>query len=157
MIFLVLDFTGLTILHFGLLGNRSLWSLKVIKAIFSGSCPFTIELMSFWIQLILHIDIINNDISIILHCRKSFLFNKVSTWFKKNSSLFDFTLGSFDEKCKLVSLFLLQQLAQVVGIDKIRLYQDNGLAILKNVTGHESKCIKKNIIFIFQRHGLKLL
>ena len=68
-------------------------------------------------------------------------------------------MGSFDgaEICELVGLFLLQQLAQVVGIDNIGLYRDDGLAILKNATGPVSERIKKNIISIFQRHGLKII
>ena len=55
------------------------------------------------------------DIDIIMHCRKSLLFDNETAWTMKNhSSMFDVTMGSFDgaEVCELIRLFLLNNLQQ---------------------------------------------
>ena len=55
----------------------------------------------------------DKDIDIIMHCRKSLLFDNETAWTKKNhSSMFDVTMGSFDgaEVCELIGLFLLNNL-----------------------------------------------
>ena len=41
-----------------------------------------------------------------MHASKSLLFNNNSTWIKKNGSLFDVTMGSYDgaEVCELVGI-----------------------------------------------------
>ena len=78
-------------------------------------------------------------------------------WKKKNGSLFDVAMGSFDgaKICELVGLFLFNNLTQLVGSNNIGLYRDDGLAILKNASGPSSERIKKRIINFFQHHGLK--
>ena len=56
----------------------------------------------------------DKDIDIIMHCRKSLLFDNETAWTKKNlSSMFDVTMGSFDgaEVCELIGLFLLNNLS----------------------------------------------
>ena len=104
------------------------------------------------------VEICQDDINIIRHCRKSLLFSKDSTWIKNNGSLFDVTMGSYDgaEVCELVGLFILYTLSQIVGVNNIGLYRDDGLAILENSSGPESERMKKNIINVFQQHGLKI-
>ena len=56
--------------------------------------------------------ITDRDIDIIMHSRKSLLFDKNTAWIKKNNSSFDVTMGSFDgaEVCELVGLFILNDL-----------------------------------------------
>ena len=57
----------------------------------------------------------DEDIDIIMHCRKSLLFDNETAWTKKNhSNMFDVTIGSFDgaEVCKLISVFLLNNLSE---------------------------------------------
>ena len=51
-----------------------------------------------------HLHLTENEISIINHTRKSLLFNGDETWIKKESNLFDVTMGAFDgaEICELV-------------------------------------------------------
>ena len=102
---------------------------------------------------------INDDkVNIILHCRKSILFGSDGAWIKKNGSLFDIVMGSFDgaEICELDNLFLLNNLMQLVGSNNIGLYRDDSLAILENASGPSSERIKKWIIKFFQHHGLKI-
>ena len=50
---------------------------------------------------------------IIWHSRKSLLFNEKSTWTKKDWTMFDVTMGSFDgaEICELVGLYTLNLLS----------------------------------------------
>ena len=66
---------------------------------------------------------------------------------KKRGSLFDVTMGSFDgaEICELVGLFMLHNLANVVGAHNIGLYRDDGLAILKNASGPTAERTTKKI------------
>ncbi len=65
----------------------------------------------------------DKDTNIIMHARKSLLFNNGTTWIKKDSNLFDVTMGSFDcaEICELVGLFILNNLATKYGKDNIGL------------------------------------
>ena len=67
-------------------------------------------------------------------------------------------MASYDgvEVCKLVGLFILHQLSQLVGVKNIGLYKYDGLAILENASGPTSECIKKKIIKLFHQHSLTL-
>ena len=79
-----------------------------------------------------------NGFSVINLARKSVLFIKDRTWVKKSGNeLFDVTMGRFDgaETCKLVSLYLLNILSKLLGNDNVRLYRDDGLAEIKNISG----------------------
>ena len=70
-----------------------------------------------------HISITDRDIDIIMHSRKSLLFDKNTAWIKKNNSSFDVTMGSYDgaEVCELVGLFILNDLCNEYGKDNIGL------------------------------------
>eukprot|EP00794_Sanderia_malayensis_P007476 gene7476-biopygen6026 len=103
-------------------------------------------------------NITEQEINIIMHARKSLLFNKGTTWVKKDSNMFDVTMGSFDgaEICELVGLFILNQLCTKYGRDNIGLYRDDGLAIFKNITGPQADRIRKDITKHFKQHGLNI-
>ena len=55
------------------------------------------------IQIVDIIYITNEDYNIIQHTRKSLLFNNCEPWIKKDSSIFDVTMGAFDgtEVCEM--------------------------------------------------------
>ena len=75
----------------------------------------------------------DKDIDIIMHCRKSLLFDNETAWTKKNhGSMFDVTVGSFDgaEVCELIGLFLLNNLSERYGKSNVGLYRDDGLVLL---------------------------
>ena len=59
-----------------------------------------------------YINIPENDKKIINHAKQLLLFNKQQTWIKKETGLFDVTMGAYDgaEICGLVSSFLLYAL-----------------------------------------------
>ena len=66
---------------------------------------------------------------------KSLLFNGDETWMKKESNLFDVTMGAFDgaEICELVGTFILHEITKKYNKENIGLYRDDGLAVFKNV------------------------
>ena len=105
-----------------------------------------------------YIDITDRDIGIIMHSRKSLLFDNNSVWIKKNNSSSDVTMGSYDgaEVCELVGLFILNGLSKEYGKESIGLYRDDGLAIFKNISGPQTERIRKNITRHFKNHGLKI-
>ena len=62
-----------------------------------------------------YIKVSNEDKAIIKHARTSLLFNKQQTWIKKESGLFDVTMGAYDgaEVCELAGIFILYQLSPI--------------------------------------------
>ena len=107
----------------------------------------------------MHTHISSKEIKIIMHSRKSLLFDKGKPWMKKESKdLFDVTMGSYDgaEICDLVGLFILNTLSQEHGNEGIGLYRDDGLAAFKNISGSRADRIRKNITKTFQELGLKI-
>ena len=99
------------------------------------------------------------DADIILHARQSLLFGANRTWAKKNrDGLFDVTMGSFDgaEACELVGAFLLGKLEQHFSSGSVGLYRDDGLAVLRNATGHSADKVRKAVIDTFKTLGLKI-
>ena len=81
-----------------------------------------------------HIKISTEDKAIIKHARKSLLLNKQQTWIKKESGLFDVTMGAYDgaEVCELVGIFILHQLSRVYNNNNIGLYRDEWPTSRKN-------------------------
>ena len=101
----------------------------------------------------------DKDIDIIMHCRKSLLFDNETAWTKKNhSSMFDVTMGSFDgaEVCELIRLFLLNNLSEKYGKNNVGLYRDDGLVLLRNASGPQSERTRKDITREFKRQGLNI-
>ena len=65
----------------------------------------------------------DHQIDIIMHCRKSLLFDNDAPWVKRNNEHFDISMGSHDgaEVCELVGLFLLDDLSNKYGQDSVGL------------------------------------
>ena len=88
-----------------------------------------------------------------------FRFYREKTWIKKNhDSLFDVTMGSYDgaEICELVSLFLLNNLAERFGKESVGLYRDDGLLILKGTGGRQADQARKDLHRMFNEFDLKV-
>lgn len=105
------------------------------------------------------IDIPESDIAVIMHARQSLLFQKGKAWVKKGrDSAFDVTMGSFDgaEICELVGVFILNKLTTNVDKTAIGLYRDDGLAVLKDVTGSAADRFRKDVTQIFKEFGLRI-
>ena len=72
-----------------------------------------------------------SDIDIIMHVRRSILFNNNNAWIKKNGDpSFYVSKGSFDgaELCELVGSYILYTLGETYGHSNFGLYRDEGLA-----------------------------
>ena len=103
-------------------------------------------------------DIADETVEIILHARKSLLFSDGKAWSKKDGSLFDVTMGSFDgaEVCELVGLFLLHQVETKFPEIDFGLYRDDGLGCYKRMTGPRAERTKKDMIKLFKDNGLSI-
>ena len=77
--------------------------------------------------------------AIIHHARKSLLFNDQQTWIKRDSGLFDVTMGAYNGAVvsELVGNYLLYELSKLYEKKNIGLYRDDGLAVFKNRNGTE--------------------
>ena len=95
-----------------------------------------------------HTAVTQDDIDIIMHARKSLLFNQDQAWVKKDDSGFDVTMGSYDgaEVSELIGAFILDQLEPILGRKSAGLYRDDGLSILKGTSGPAADRLRKKII-----------
>ena len=92
---------------------------------------------------------------IIMHTKKSTLYNNKIPWNKRGESDFDVAMESFDgaETCDLIGLYMLSQLKH---LDiNVGLYRDDGLAICRK-TPRQTELIKKEMQAIFNRNNLKI-
>ena len=106
----------------------------------------------------LHVDIKAIDYDTILHARKSLLYCNDTPWMKKESGLFDVTMGAYDgaEVCEIVGIYLLYLLSSKCSKQNIGLYRDDGLAVFKNLSGPQSERIKKLFQKIFSDNDLQI-
>ena len=67
-------------------------------------------------------------------------------------------MGSSDgaEICKLVGLFNLNKLSNIIPTKDLGLYCNNGLAVLRNKSGNEMDQTRKNVIKVFQEIELNI-
>ena len=86
------------------------------------------------------------DIQIMYHARKSFLFSNEKPWMKKEGNLFDVAMGAYGgaEVCELVGIFMLNKINEKYNKNDVGLHRDDGLAVLRNISGPKSERIKKN-------------
>ena len=77
---------------------------------------------------------------------------------KKNSGLFDVTVGAYDgaEVCELEGTFLLYKLSLKYNKNNIGIYRDDGFAIFKNISGPKSEKVKKDIQKLFKENELDI-
>ena len=93
-----------------------------------------------------YVTITDQEVDIIMHSRKSLLFDQGTAWIKKNDDgLFDVTMGSYDgaEVCELVGLLILDQLGNQYGKKNVGLYRDDGLAAFEDISGPQAERIKR--------------
>ena len=104
-------------------------------------------------------NVLKKDIDLIMHARRSLLFNEGEPWVKKQDENFDVTMGAYDgaEVCELVGIYLLSLLSEKYNKNDIGLYRDDGLAVFKNVSGPMSEKIKKDFQRIFQENDLEIV
>ena len=68
-------------------------------------------------------------------------------------------MGCYDgaEVCKLVSIYILNKLSNIIDIDSIGLYRDDGLSIFESLSWPQIERKKKNIIKVFKMCGLPII
>ena len=62
-------------------------------------------------------------------------------------------MGSFDrgEICKIVGLYVLNRLSNLLGKENVELYRDEGLAAINSCSGPVLDRTRKNIIALFKK------
>ena len=75
------------------------------------------------------------------------IFNDKQTWIKRDSGLFDVTIGAYygAEVCELVGNYLLYKLLTLYEKKDIGLYRDDRLAVFQNKSRPGLEKIKKSI------------
>ena len=119
----------------------------------------TTELLTKSINYAKSITAIEEEVITIFHARKLLLFDKTSTWVKKDNPDFDVTMESYDgaEVCELVGLYLLNLLTNEFGRHNIGLYRDDGLSSFQNISGTDSEKIKKKMYKTFKENHLNIM
>ena len=66
-------------------------------------------------------------------------------------------MGSYDgaKVCKLVSIFILSKLGNIIGKKNTGLYRDDGLAVLRNMNARRTDKMRKIIIKMFKEVGFQ--
>ena len=79
----------------------------------------------------MHVNITQRDIDVMIHSRKSLLYNNGIPWVKTEGAGFDVTRGAYDgaEICELIGIFMLSLLETKYDSENIGLYRDDRLSI----------------------------
>ena len=117
----------------------------------------TEDLLSKYLQYARTIKAIDQKVvKVIMHSRRSLLFDKDSVWVKKNNPNFDVTIGSYDG-AEFTGLYILSIMDSEFGKDKkIGLYRDDGLGCFQNLSGPQLERVKKKMCKIFENFALKI-
>ena len=101
-------------------------------------------------------DISHDDRKVILHAKKTFLYDKNIPWTKKGDKNFDVGMGSFDgaETCEIVGLYLLHLLQQLTGLN-LGLYRDDGLGVC-SLRPRQVEQLKKKMCSLFRENNLSI-
>ena len=108
-----------------------------------------------------HTNIDDQEVDMIMACRKSVLFNDGKTWTKKDKN-FDVTMGAQGgaEVAELTGIYLLKQVEDFLSSlgDKahVGLYRDDGLICIENANGPLINKHEKALHRIFKRNHLKI-
>ena len=101
----------------------------------------------------------NEELDIIMQSRKTLLFHNQEPWVKRDGDEdFDVPMGCCDgaEICELTGSYLLHQLSNIFDKESVGLYRDDGLGVLKNLSGPEMERKKKAIVKLFKDCGLRI-
>ena len=102
-------------------------------------------------------NITQQEIKIIKHCRKTFLFFKGESWIKLKDEDHDNPMGCLDgaEIAELIGLYLLFGLKKFIKKEHTALFRDDLVAVV-NLTGPQVDRLRKNLIEFFKKHGLSI-
>ena len=108
-----------------------------------------------------HVAITTEDINIILHSRKSFLYYQGNPWVKKGQqSMFDVPMGSYDgaEVCELVGLYILHKISvsKLFAKNGFGIYRDDGLGITSMSGRSGEHILRQSLIHLFKNEELDI-
>ena len=77
---------------------------------------------------------------------------------KKIDEDFEVLMGCYDvaEVCEIAGSYILSLLSNILDKDLVRLYKDNALTIVRNISGPEIERKRKVLIKLFKECGLNL-
>ena len=103
-------------------------------------------------------DITQEELDIILTCRKSVLFYNNTAWEKTTTNNFDVTMGSFDSTpiADIVGKYILDKLIRFLNLNNLGIYRDDGLISIPNSNGSLTSKIQKKDIRAFKYMGLEI-
>ena len=105
------------------------------------------------------VEILDHDMVIINHSQKFFIFYENKPWVKKEGNEdFDATTGSNDGAriSELIGLLMFSKLVHLFQDNSVGLYWDDGLGVLRNFPGPETKRLAKDVLKIFKDCGLSI-
>ena len=97
---------------------------------------------------------------IILQARRTLLFNDGEPWVKKTSNEeFDVPMACFDgaEICELVGIYNFHLLKSIIRNENVGLYCDDGLGVLRNLSGPKTERLRKRITKIVKDCRLNII
>ena len=106
-----------------------------------------------------YISISKDDIRIIKHCRKTLFFHGNEARQKKaDETTFDVMMGSYDgaELCELIGIYIQSLLTNILSKDKMGLYRDDGLFILRRKNKQQIDRVRRKIISLFENIDFKI-
>ena len=104
-----------------------------------------------------HTTVSEQEVEIIMHSRKTLLFDKNEPWVKRGDSpMFDVAMGCYDgaKVCKVVGLYSLHKLSSKFPERDIGLYRDDGLANAMNARAGDKA--RKDFSKVIGDLGLKI-
>ena len=99
----------------------------------------------------------DDEEEIILHCRKTFLFNDGSVWVKKENSNFDVPQGALDsaEVCEIIGMYILHLISSLIPKKQFGIYRDDFLGAVR-LTGRLIEQLNKKLHKLFNDIGFKI-
>ena len=96
------------------------------------------------------VSITQEEEKIIYRSRQSLLFKDKETWLKKGE-LFDVTMGACNgaKICELAGIFILHNSQNLNKINNFGLYRDDGLAVIKDMSGPQLEKVTKKLQVLF--------
>ena len=104
-------------------------------------------------------EISDDEMHIISQARNTLLFHSEDPWVKKKGDEdFDVPMGCYDgaEICELVGAYILSKVDPIIDKENVGLYRDDGVGIVRNLSGSEIDRKRKQIIQIFKECGLSI-
>ena len=105
------------------------------------------------------VGISNEEMNIIMQARQTLLFHDTNPWAKKSGDEdFDVPMGYYDgaEVCELVGTYILLKLNTILDWSDIGLYRDDGLGVLRNISGPQIDRKRKQITVVFKECALNI-